>query len=363
MRPFYAPVIVVCNGQQHSCTWKAWQHDQGDLYWEVRSVAEVLFAGRNMKSRNFRVGKALKEWGKDCFQWMQECLGEDPSLHIISSLKSYVSLGVFDIPSIARETQSMSTFGLLSLFLWGSAYKHGKAQGNARACLEGLMQSCLPGIESSDVDVQGMSGPHQTKCQEDVRQGLCVHLRLLLSRLASEPQQHGFSRLMAWMAILARSSYAGGCRACSALCCQVLKCLTRSISQEWDSRSFPQDPVRNATLHRGLKRCRVVDEDLRHELLRRSRNKKQSAQGIAAAAFTPGDACDARHMAQHELPSYMAAGWRHWDREDCVLSICQDASRLGQPQEETMLYGITDGYTASWGAPMVPGTLKIMTEL
>ena len=30
-----------------------------------------------------------------------------------------------------------------------------------------------------------------------------------------------------------------------------------------------------------------------------------------------------------------------------------DASRLGEPQEETQLYALSTGYIASWGAPMV----------
>ena len=48
----------------------------------------------------------------------------------------------------------------------------------------------------------------------------------------------------------------------------------------------------------------------------------------------------------------------HYDSEDKpvhVISIASDAARVGQPQEDTMLYACADGHTAGWLPPMVHG--------
>ena len=57
------------------------------------------------------------------------------------------------------------------------------------------------------------------------------------------------------------------------------------------------------------------------------------------------------------MPDYIAATVRtlvdECDTDILILGICSDASRIGKPQEETILYGATDGTNGAIGTPMV----------
>ena len=95
--------------------------------------------------------------------------------------------------------------------------------------------------------------------------------------------------------------------------------------------------MRDAALHHGASKRRVLDEDVRDEVAKRARNKKASAQAVGDCAVKDG--LSLKCAETEDLPGYMVASWNAYANEDLVLSAAYDASRLGSPLEDTQLYG------------------------
>ena len=60
-----------------------------------------------------------------------------------------------------------------------------------------------------------------------------------------------------------------------------------------------------------------------------------------------------RDAGVEQLGSYLVAQRKKFDDPCAVLTDAYDASTMGSPAEDTMLYAITDGTCGAWSTPMV----------
>jgi hypothetical protein len=73
----------------------------------------------------------------------------------------------------------------------------------------------------------------------------------------------------------------------------------------------------------------------------------------AVGQMAVGESLHLQRVSTDQLPAYALAQYRVWEPE-LLLAVAFDASRLGRPLEDTMLFALQNGVDAAWGAPMVP---------
>ena len=71
---------------------------------------------------------------------------------------------------------------------------------------------------------------------------------------------------------------------------------------------------------------------------------------VGAALNVQGQQHGGRCWDVQMLPAYMLASWKLWESSE-VMCVASDASRLGQPAEDTVTYAVTDGVSSSWLPP------------
>ena len=87
---------------------------------------------------------------------------------------------------------------------------------------------------------------------------------------------------------------------------------------------------------------------------------KVSAQGVAAGAHddrSDTNAIDLGKVHVEALGALFIANRKFWSNVDSVVTDAYDASTMGSPAEDTMLYALTEGTVGTWAAPMVHGPL------
>jgi hypothetical protein len=103
--------------------------------------------------------------------------------------------------------------------------------------------------------------------------------------------------------------------------------------------------VVNQTQAPGGVKKRVMDDDMKDCLRQHARKRKSSAANIGKCLL----GVDIKNLDVSHLASHQLASWRRWGSDpSIVLGIAYDAARFGYPQEETMLYALSDGEYASW---------------
>ena len=129
------------------------------------------------------------------------------------------------------------------------------------------------------------------------------------------------------------------------------------IAAEWDSRFFSDNPLADVLHHHAATRRRRMDEYFQRMVLARVANSRQGAG--SAVALVAGNTSSAKEWLWSELPAYkhrvshdMAA------MHSSVTSLAYDASRMGQPLEETMLYLAQTGTTITVPHPVAPPSPK-----
>ena len=134
----------------------------------------------------------------------------------------------------------------------------------------------------------------------------------------------------------------------------LLVALAKAIDDEWDSRGFSTDAIKDAPKSLTGKRSQAYDRGLTEAVVMRAAKKRCSANQVAKILFA--DTHYMKNASVNRLAPYMAACWRIWqDSEDLIITCASDAGDFGHPREETMLYAFSDGRFAAWGAPMVLG--------
>ena len=278
-------------------------------------------------------------------------MDHDYDIEVMASLKAVGAAGHHGLGTRphTKERFSITSFGLLCLCLW--AWRHRMVEANQEAgryVLDGLLHTVLPGLAYSDLHMAEMHQDYQGRC--DHGHG-CNHLQTTLDKVSKAEEQDKLITWLGWS-----TSLAPVCKTLKAMLEESLSALANAIAEEWPKRNFPSDPVRDGLVLHAAKKRRLVDQDLKKQLIQRSVGHKISP--ATGAAFAMGEEAPGgmqRWQAQ-TCAQYLSAMWKAFipqEPEALVLSIAYDASRMGSPQEETVIYAVTDGDVAGWLPPMV----------
>lgn len=243
---FYPRVTRSTEGGYAAATVKAARHtDNGLILWDALDVVPSLTPMVDMTAANFRVVKWAKSF-KGWVAWLR-IAGLEMIDHFKPSIRSVVALGD---QGIASETignkASFSTFGLLSLCLWGGVHRSKSTRQPFLDSLTSFLGAVLPGVSCECLPLEAWIENLSGQCQDDVQDGACGHFRALREMHAMEDR----SRCL--LAMLKHCMhYSFNCRSCLSLAKQVLEAIARGIFDEWDSRGFSRDTLRDAPIHEG----------------------------------------------------------------------------------------------------------------
>jgi hypothetical protein len=167
-------------------------------------------------------------------------------------------------------------------------------------------------------------------CGDDL-DGPCEHVRNLLRPAVVEPVPQ---RCASFLVGLAKAVYK--CPS-SAFC---LRRLIQVFSHELDLKfasSGSDSALRQESLY-GPRRQLRVDEDLRRHVTQNVIQKRQAQSGAIVARVVGLHDNLFRTSCAKEMGSYQHASWRTFSALSGVFGIAEDATRLGQPAEETVCY-------------------------
>ena len=338
--------LLKLNGGLKTMLWKAWRYDSRKLWFQYISILPALSPNMKLQSKWFRVNKHIDSdngWAN----WLLDC-GDSKDNHFKRSLVSMSARGsADDVQEENRESASLSAFGLLSLLAWLCGNRRdGLKLHEAQRCLFAFLNATIPKITINDIPWRQFLDAITLDCAHDPTHRPCVHVQQILKELTGSTTVHMIN-VLAFMMKLAQV-----CLCVRDLANIVMHGLVQTIEDEWDSHNYSKDAVRDAELLEGTKKRRWVDDDFREGVRNRASRKRASSNLVAQCVVGDGIAFKTEDI--RILCSYACACWRHWSSVDnLVLSMASDAGDFGYPRESTMLYLLSDGYIASWGAPMV----------
>ena len=209
-----------------------------------------------------------------------------------------------------------------------------------------ICRACAPGIGIGDLEWERRLGELQEECDESMRDGKCAHIRLIHKAHSKANDENALFIMLANVA-----SYAFSCGACLEFLGESLIALTNYIQHLWDDQKYPDDPIRDATVHRGANRARIYEHDLKRLLLQRSSKRKATTNVIGQSAM--GNGVSFKRCDHDQVGPFLSCTRRVFQhRENLVLTLAYDAGAFGFPKEDTMLYAWTDGIIRGWAAPM-----------
>ena len=144
----FFPVVVVGNDHgPEPAEWKVWYWKGERLQWQVIALLPVLASKVNLKHPEFRVKKTIFSF-KGWFRYL-DAASIPHENHLFPPIKSMnASHKTESVEACNRQSWSISTFGLLSLCIWGLV--HGtEGKGRKTDCdrtARALLNACVPGI-------------------------------------------------------------------------------------------------------------------------------------------------------------------------------------------------------------------------
>ena len=346
MIPYFPQLSFHSDGRREAKPFKVWRYPDGSLMWDVLPAMKELCPRRTFEKESFRVNKLLEQDFKDWKAWLVDG-GTDYTAHVVSS-QTAAEAKKERLTERHRGRFSISTLALPSLCIWGAAWRVVKVNKvAAKSLLEAVLGSCLPNVGYSQLPLSEMIQDNYHLCGQHAG-GRCLHVQDVMAAVGKK--QTDGEKLFVF---IYEASLWSACPTLKASLLEAIESLAAGVEEEWTDRSFPTDSVRHAELHVGSKRKGRMDEDLKKEICKRVANRKVSAESTAALALQGGRVCKALAAGHyHGVHGCMLEVLEHLPL-DGVYSVCYDASRLGSPLEETILYALTDGEKAVWLAPQV----------
>ena len=318
----------------------------------------LLSPRTNMKSPHWRAAKHLKNDFKAWYDLLERLQIDKDSL-LVPSVTSCSARDVM-VGAQNKERFTITTSGLLMLCC--CAWAHRSVSDNkvaGKTLLEGLVSTCLPGVGVADVELDPMLSCHSSKCQNTRVNGSCLHWKMVVREMDKADTE--FEKLLQLLHVTC--SLAFECQCVLNVFKELVETMQAAICQEWDTRDFPTDPIKHSRPLMGASKKRLVDGNLKEEIMKRAASRKISPATVASVALGSDAPGNSHEWTLSRASAYMAACYRAFDGDDdiTVWAMCYDAARLGRPLEETLLMALFDGEQACWMAPMVPTHKPMLT--
>ena len=311
--------------------WKAFLYDDGPVFWELRRVVLDCLNGAR---QNLELSKIVKNVQESGWRYL-ELLGTDFEQSVIPSFKACCSRDEEAIVGpLVRSEWTVSTKGLVAwLVLWAaSSHDHERRQrvdALLRAWLSKAVDPSLANPSAWSVWLLAVGG----RCEQDPdHRGLCSHLACVITDV---DLGDGLLKWRYLATVLLRLFGLGtACPAAVAFQSHLVDAVVKSIHGRLDDIEWESD-ISKFPLLQGSKRKLRIDEDYKREVGQGLVGNKRVHSGAQFARAT-GDvaACTARQWDGNYMLQYRAACKATCELGE-VLWLSSDASRIGQPAEET----------------------------
>ena len=259
------------------------------------------------------------------------------------------------IPTHIREEWQLSTSGMLAfLFLAVSSCREKRAN-LAMSVLQGVVSECVSEEDILNFNFHAVREDILAQCASRGADGMCGHMRGVLvggfSRVEAKPHD-----VVLHLAKLARTSGRACCAVWSWFAVFVQE-LAKHIDGKAPSLSSTEALDFTELFFQGAGNKRRTDEDYKKVVVEAAGTKRGNTVGCIAIASGKLAESTALDWAGSYLASYRASGLLTFESARCV-SICFDASRLGNPKEETLHLAATNCFTddAVQCPPQVPNS-------
>eukprot|EP00971_Amphidinium_carterae_P189266 3756966-Amphidinium_carterae.3 len=355
---FFPKFAVAVHGERSSNTWNCWRQDEsGAIVWELYCFVKEVCRRANLHSKNFRVRPQFEDAFGGWFEWLRIC-GSSSQEHLVMNARSAM-LREGGATELNREVHTLSTFGVLSALVWAMTTKKQVDREVAEAVFCGFIETCIPGCCLQMFPWFDLLAQQQHLCTESAQGGICVHARMFFE--AREELEAEAASVFALVKCLRKWCQSrASCPACNQASFALMAMIVHIVHTTFLDREFPSDALRNAVRDQASKGKKRVHENVKSEVLAAAAKKSIGAANLASIHF-PGSYQTARSWGPSQAAAHLAASWRTFEASS-VPSVCValDASRMGSPAEETVIYAAENGSWATFLPPMVSLQCKIL---
>lgn len=325
------------------------------VWFELQGVLFVLVPPQT--ARNMKVSKVIAKL-KEKFARFAEMFGSSFEDAILPSRRAWPNDE--RMHPCARQEFQTSTVGLFALFFYWHQTRHSLSErAQAKELCIRLFRKFFDGATLGIVGAARIPPSILESCpaRSDFTEGVCIHVDELLDREKAMQDDIGYCmwELLEFLQLRAP--------VCSTLASWLEFVLTRAADEV--NRRIPThssgDALKNAALHEtGRGRKRRVDEDYIAALGAASSEGRGGNSSCIARALGDIDCSVANKHDEKFLREYNSAGHLLFEGvQECGLTY--DASRLGQPPEETVMFCLErlDRGVAMWLPPQVPSAESI----
>lgn len=322
-------------GRQVDLVWKAWLYHDGQVFWEFRGP---LYRLLSQAKASIKIAKWMK-CNEGMLAAVMQQLGLDFSKEVLWSRRAQRASARQQDLQYTREEFCMSTPGVLATLLHWSISRHLNAEKHCSAVmLAALLRKVSdPKHLCQDEWQQTMSLRLAAPCCHVKAHGspCCGHLGEVLREARPGAGQEP------WLALsLGLGKLLQHCSVCPASKLALTSWVSQ-VAMHLNTRvgelNFECDPSK-ASLLRGAARRLRIDEDYKAavsmELAKQKRVHSGSQLVKATAKHDPSLVLKWQH---EQLRKYQAAGHRSFEKST-VVCIAEDACRVGEPKQETMVY-------------------------
>lgn len=346
MPPFSKPYVpywklfsfLTPDGRTGSWNAKYYVYNDGAIFWEARALIQTLLPHRKNRIDTCR------EVDKDSINWEVFLirLGVDSGLVVMPSRRQLEVRGEESkVGQKNRADITLDTMTMLTVILVACVQKRRICDRMAaRMLLLAVLSEGLPNNGDISDALSALCDEHCHLCGDNLDE-CCSHLELARCPAAQEVRGNSAAhRTEAAMATLAQN-YLICAASCAVLRDLAVLHIVPMLGDRLPAKSS-SDPLLHADVQGHRKRPRL-DEDLRRHLTQVVVQKRQAQSGAVVARTHGLDADIYRKSCGLEMAAYQQAAWRSFDKLSGVFAVAEDATRLGQPAEETVCYEFMHG--------------------
>lgn len=336
---FLALNCIGANGVAVRFEAKAVQYSQydGQVYWELRRFLLALNSGRKC----IQPRELYRKQEQTLLAYFEDG-GLDPDIHMLPSARGYrVSLAagkprLVDSEPFIRNERMVSTQGLLlALLAWCSLKKKKEDKSLGSAILECWVSALCDVQQCVDLDLPAIAPGAPGDCGYQQVSGTCRHHVMVPPLRNAGTARHDVVKYLI--------DISASCTVCP-VNAHILRCILEPLAEAM-AATLPtvaeQDALKRQHLQSHVRKMRI-DEDYKHQVATRVRAGRARSGGDVTAVDSQMSRDTARGFAHLDIERLLAEQWNLYDGQQIsgVVSIVEDAARLGNPAEETTVYAM-----------------------
>jgi hypothetical protein len=317
---YLKPPADTFDGETLLGQWKA-SEASGRVFWELRRVVDTLGLRTKLCKLVSTQGHLWKE--------ALEAAGFAWDSHVKAS-RHAAQASASATDALVRDEYGITTEALLMILLFWTGFQ--RDPGPPRAVLRTFLRRALPEAQPAQLCFRSIPESCFSMCRAGVVEGspYCSHCRQYLAACTGHASMHWHAESLLQLFV-----FSGGCSALA----RWLGCLVAQFAALVVAHldMFTTTDALKASHLQGPSKKRRIDEDFKQVV---SENVLKEKRATSSAAFlrAAGEIHDSsgRQWDEKMLARYQGDCWASMASSECVV-LAQDASRLGEPAEETLM--------------------------